>query len=94
MYGWSSNAASSLGCAQSDDLQRLILVSVDVGSGRERVLNGACANAPSQLADQGFFADSDKSFATSLVRVRSDLWLIDDFTERNAFNRLKALFWR
>jgi len=96
VYGWSSDATTLYGVRQSDDLQRLTLVSVDVASGRERVVRNALAPMPPVNAPiRGFSRISDKSFATSLVRVRSDLWLIDDFVPRpNAFKRLKALFWR
>ena len=68
MYGWSSDAKTLYGVRQSDDSQRLILVSVDVASGRERVLNEALAPMPPVNAPvKGFSRMSESSFATSLV---------------------------
>jgi Tol biopolymer transport system component len=80
VYGWSTDASTLYGVTQSDDSRRLILVAVDVASGRERVINDNLAPMPPVNAPiKGFSRISDKSFATSLVHVRSDLWLIDDF---------------
>jgi len=96
VYAWSSDGGTLYGVRQSDDLQHLILVSIDIASGRERVLNGALAPMPPVNAPiKGFSRISDRSFATSLVRVSSDLWLIDDFrSEQNVFSRLKGWLWR
>jgi Tol biopolymer transport system component len=85
VYGWSSDGSSLYGVKQSDDSQRLILVSADIASGRLKVLNDALAPVPPVNAPiKGFSRISDNSFATSLVRVRSDLWLIDGLLQQGS----------
>jgi len=91
VYGWARDGSTLYGVKQSDDSQQLVLVAVDVASGHLKILNDGLAPVPPVNAPiKGFSSISGRSFATSLVRVRSDLWLIDDFLpQRSLMNR----FW-
>jgi hypothetical protein len=90
VYGWTRDGSALYGLKQSEDSRSLVLASVEVASGRERVLNPSLASMPPVNAPiRGFTRVSDKMFVTSLVRVRSDLWLIDDFLRQpTLFDRL------
>lgn len=93
VYGWGGDGSTLYGIKQDpDNLHRFILVAVDIQSGRQRIVNRNLAPAPPVNAPvKGFTRMSAKSFATSLVHVRSDLWLIDDFQPRTGFfDRLRA----
>jgi serine/threonine protein kinase/dipeptidyl aminopeptidase/acylaminoacyl peptidase len=93
VYGWGGDGSTLYGIKQDpDNLHRFILVAVDVRSGRQRIVNGNLAPVPPVNAPmKGFTRMSAKSFATSLVRVKSDLWLIDDFQlQSSLWGRLKT----
>jgi Tol biopolymer transport system component len=92
VYGWSKTGSTLYGVKQSDDLRELVLVSADVASGREQVLNQRLAPMPAvNTPIKGFSRISDRSFATSLVHVRSELWTIDNFKPQQS---LSDRFWR
>jgi len=93
VFGWAADSSSLYGIKQDpDDLHRFILVALDVRSGRQRTINGNLAPVPPVNAPvKGFTRMSANSFATSFVRVRSDMWLIDDFESPVGFlDRLTA----
>jgi Tol biopolymer transport system component len=87
VYGWGGDGSTLYGIKlDPDNLHHFILVAVDVRSGRQRIINGNLAPVPPVNAPvKGFTRMSAKSFATSLVRVRSDLWLIDGFQRQTSF---------
>jgi dipeptidyl aminopeptidase/acylaminoacyl peptidase len=95
VYGWSKSGSTLYGIKQSVDFRQLVLVSVDVASGLERVLNDRLAQMPAvNTPIKGFSRMSDRSFATSLVHIRSDLWTIDDFLpEPRLIDRLWPARW-
>jgi Tol biopolymer transport system component len=77
VYGWSKQDDSRLYAIRNAD-GRMVLVSIDVGSKRETVLNPNLGRVP--LGDapvKGFSWMSPKSFATSVVRIRSEIWLME-----------------
>ena len=93
VYGWARNGSSLYGIKQNpDDLHRLILVAVDVQTRRLRVINANLASVPPVNAPvKGFTRMSNGNFATSLVHVRSDMWIIEGFEHQSTFwNRLRA----
>jgi Tol biopolymer transport system component len=81
VYGWASDGSTVYGIKQDpDDLHRLMLVAGDVGTGRIRIINSSLASMPpANQPVKGFTRMPNGNFATSLVHVRSDVWLIDDF---------------
>ena len=81
VYGWSKDGSTVYGIKQDpEDQHRLILVAADVESGRLRIVNPALAAVPpANQPVKGFTRMSNGNFATSLVHVRSDIWLIDNF---------------
>jgi serine/threonine protein kinase len=93
VYGWSDDGLTLYGIRQDpDDLHRFILAAADVESGRQRIINGNLAPVPPVNAPvKGFTRMSARSFVTSFVHVRSDLWLIGDFQPPTGFfERLSA----
>jgi Tol biopolymer transport system component len=79
-FAWSEDSRQLFGIRQSDDYKHLTFTSVDVRSGVERVL--AANLAPMPVANdpvRGFTRVSATTFLTSIVRVSSDIWLLDGF---------------
>jgi hypothetical protein len=63
-----------------------MLATVDVGTGKEQVVAANLGPVPLESHPvRGFSLISAKSIATSIVRVRSDVWLLDGFTPRTGF---------
>jgi hypothetical protein len=96
-FDWSADSRLLYGIRVSDDGKHLTFASVDVRSGAERIL--APDIMPLPIAAQpvrGFTRVSGTAFLTSLVRVRSDIWLLDGFNHQPSWSdRLQALrFWR
>jgi serine/threonine protein kinase len=80
-YGWSADASHVYGLRQSDDTRRLMLTSIDVKTSAQRILAADLGPVPLvNLPARGFTRISGRSFATSLARVRSDMWLLEGFT--------------
>jgi Tol biopolymer transport system component len=79
-FAWSEDSRQLFGIRQSDDYKHLTFTSVDVRSGVERVL--AANLAPMPVANdpvRGFTRVSGTTFLTSIVRVSSDIWVLDGF---------------
>jgi len=82
-FDWSGDSRQLIGIRQSDDYKHLTLTSVDVRSGKERVL--AAEMMPMPVAAQpvrGFTRVSANTFLTSIVKVSSDIWLLEGFMPR------------
>jgi eukaryotic-like serine/threonine-protein kinase len=93
VYGWARDGSTLYGIKQDpDDLHRLMLVAVDVQTRRLRVVNANVASVPPvNTPVKGFTRMSNGNFATSLVHVRSDMWMIEGFEHQSTFwNRLRA----
>jgi Tol biopolymer transport system component len=79
-YGWEADSSHIYGIKQSDDLRHLMLAMVDIKTGHEQVITANLAPIPLANAPiRGFSRIAGKSFATSIVRVRSDVWLLEGF---------------
>jgi eukaryotic-like serine/threonine-protein kinase len=93
VYGWTADSSNLYGIKQDpDDLHRFMLVAVDVRSRRQRIINRNLAPVPPVNAPvKGFTRMSTGNFATSLVHVKSELWLLDDFQSPvGFFDRLRT----
>jgi serine/threonine protein kinase len=85
-YGWAPDSSQVYGIRASHDLRELMLATVDVGTGREQVVAANLGPVPLESHPvRGFSVISAKSVATSIVRVRSDVWLLDGFSSRTGF---------
>jgi dipeptidyl aminopeptidase/acylaminoacyl peptidase len=85
-YGWGADSLRVYGIRQSDDLRHLTLATIDIKSAKERIITANLAPVPLAYPPvRGFSRISDKSFATSIVRVRSDVWLLDGFQSRTGW---------
>jgi hypothetical protein len=89
-YGWSNDGARILGIARGEK-RRLLLQQVDVDSGRETRLADLGPIPPEfDLAEplnefpyRGFSLHPDgKSFLTSVLRIRTQIYLMKDFDRR------------
>jgi hypothetical protein len=99
VYGWTRDSSRLYGIRVSDDLRYLTLAVMDVGTGTEHVINPNLGPLP--LANhpvRGFSRISDNLFGVSVVRVRSDVWLLEGFqTSPTLPDKLRALLspaWR
>ena len=79
-HGWSKDGATIYAVRHSDEL-RLQLVAIDVASGGERILaKDLGPSPPSDDPLKGFsLAPDGKSFLTSILRLRGDVWLLEGF---------------
>jgi hypothetical protein len=97
-YGWAKDGSRLYGIRRSDDLPRLELASIDIMSGKEQIITDLGPLPLANFPVVGFSRISDKSFATSIVRVRSDVWLLEGFQAHVTFGqRLQDLarrLWR
>jgi hypothetical protein len=74
------------GIRASSDLRELMLATLDVGTGREQVVVANLGPVPLESHPvRGFSLIAANSVATSIVRVRSDVWLLDGFAPRTGF---------
>jgi dipeptidyl aminopeptidase/acylaminoacyl peptidase len=93
-FEWAEDGARLFGIRQSDDLKHLTFTSIDVRSGAEKVI--AANMMPLPISNQpvrGFARVSPSTFITSIIRVSSDIWLLDGFdTPRSAWASLKRRF--
>jgi hypothetical protein len=79
-FAWSGDSQKLYGIRQSDDLTHLTFTSVDVASGAEHVISPDIMPAPvARQPVRGLTRTSPTTFVASIVRVRSDVWLLDGF---------------
>jgi hypothetical protein len=77
-YAWASD--DTIYGLQATNVQQLMLVALDLRSGRERVVNPNLGLVPrANQPIRGFSRVQSRGFVTSVARVRSDIWLLDDF---------------
>jgi Tol biopolymer transport system component len=89
-YGWAGDGSRLFGIRKNDDGRDLMLTSIDLRNGEEKIVTPKLGPMPA--ADQpvrGFTRVSNKSFATSIVRITSDIWLLEGFRSMvSLFDRL------
>ena len=79
-YGWTGDGTKIYGLQPTEDQQHFMLVALDLRSGRERVANANLGLIPhANQPIRGFGRVGDRAFVTSVARVRSDIWLLEDF---------------
>jgi len=79
-YGWTGDGTGIYGLQPTDDQQHFMLVALDPRTGRERVVNAKLGPIPhANQPIRGFGRVRDRAFVTSVARVRSDIWLLEDF---------------
>jgi hypothetical protein len=79
-FEWSEDGQRIFGVRQSDDYKHLTFTSIDVNSGHERVLSPNMMPMPmSPQPVRGLARLSASTFVTSIVKVSSDIWILDGF---------------
>jgi Tol biopolymer transport system component len=93
-FTWSADSQRLYGLRQSDDFRHLTFTSVDTRSGVERVLGPDIMPLPiSSQPVRGFTRISPTTFLASIVKVRSEVWLLEGFQpETTRWDRLTSLF--
>ena len=88
-YGWSKDGAALIGITYDED-RRLLLQSIDITTGRERVIAdlGAVpgafdlAESMNEFSFRGFSLNPDgKSFLTSVLKMSMQIYLMKDFNQ-------------
>jgi Tol biopolymer transport system component len=96
VHGWSKDGKTIYGVRQTDD-RRLVLASLDIQTGGERTVGDlgpypasfSYGSVMGALPLRGFSRAPDgKSFATSIIRPASDIWLLAGFEPRSWFRRM------
>jgi len=91
-YTWSADSQRVYGIRQSDDYKHLSFTSVDIRTGAEHLLSENILPLPiSQQPVRGFTRVSLTTFITSILHVRSDVWLLEGFQPRTLWDRLTSL---
>ncbi|MGQ0736230.1 MAG: protein kinase domain-containing protein [Acidobacteriota bacterium] len=76
--GWSDDGTRLFGLRPTDDLHRLMLASIEIRTGSQRVINPDLGPIPqANQPIRGFTRVANRGFATSIARVRSDIWLLE-----------------
>jgi Tol biopolymer transport system component len=88
VYSWDRTGRRIVGL--KSDAGRIALASIDVETGRETIIRPDLGPVPLAAAPlRGFSQMSETSFATSIVRMRSEIWLLEGFEPpRGLFDRL------
>jgi dipeptidyl aminopeptidase/acylaminoacyl peptidase len=77
-YAWDRDNRRIFGLRVTEDEHHIMLVSVDVVTGNQRVINDNLGAIPQALQPiRGFSRLRDGGFLTSIARVRSDIYLIE-----------------
>ena len=77
-YGWSRDGRYVHGLRPTEDQHHFMLVSVDVATGAERVVNANLGTIPpANQPIRGFSPLRNRGFLTSIARVRSDIYVIE-----------------
>jgi len=81
-HEWTARGTRLAGIKETDDLQ-LIMVEVDLTSGRQKVLARLGASPPSNNPVKGFTLSADgRTAVIATVRLRGDLWVMDGLKVR------------
>ncbi len=79
-FAWSADSQRLFGIRQSDDFTHLTFTSVDARSGVEHVIAANVMTLPiSSQPVRGFTRVSPTTFLAGIVKVRSNLWLLNGF---------------
>jgi hypothetical protein len=79
-FTWAEDSQRLYGIRLSDDFQHLTFASVDARSGAERVIGADFMPVPlASRIVRGMTRTSPTTFIASLVKVRSDVWLLEGF---------------
>jgi Tol biopolymer transport system component len=88
--GWSKDGATLYAIRQSEK-RRLLISATNVATGEETVISDAGVS-PLLITDAVFagftLAPDGQSFATSILRSKSDIWILEDFDPKP-----HSLFW-
>jgi len=85
-FAWSEDGRRVFGIRSSDDSKHLAFVSIDIDSRSERVHAAHLVPLPVAVRPvRGFTRISATTFLTSIVHVRSDIWLLDGFRSTPTF---------
>jgi serine/threonine protein kinase/Tol biopolymer transport system component len=95
-FAWAADAQRVYGIRLSDDSQHLAFVSVDIRTGVERVHGPDMMPLPvASRVVRGMTRTSPTTFVASIVRVRSDVWQLENFLpSAGLWDRLRAAFSR
>jgi len=92
VHTWSRDGSEILGIRGTEDL-RLSVVGLDVRTARARVLADLGPSPPVNNPVKGFSLGADgRTIATSIVRLRGDLWLLEGLQWRSSSSRWRWLF--
>jgi serine/threonine protein kinase/Tol biopolymer transport system component len=87
VHTWSRDGSDVFGIRESENLH-LLLVTVNVRTAQTRVLADLGPSPPVNNPVKGFSLDAEgRTIATSMVRPRGDLWLLDGLEWRDSSRR-------
>jgi eukaryotic-like serine/threonine-protein kinase len=91
-YAWDRDSRRIFGLRPTDDLHHFMLVSLDMQTREERVINPRLGAIPQALQPiRGFSRLSSGGFLTSIASVKSDIYLLEGFrVPRTWWDRIRS----
>jgi Tol biopolymer transport system component len=84
-HTWTKDGSAIVGIKETDDL-RLVLMTLDIRTSKERVVADLGPSPPFNNPVKGLSLTPDgRAVATSMLRPRGDLWLLDGIRWRSRF---------
>ena len=96
-YTWGADSSRVYGLKEADRPRHYMMVSLDVATGREEVVNPDLGIIPpANQPIRGFSRAGNQGFVTSIARARSDIWQLEGFNRPGGFldRWMTVLGWR
>jgi hypothetical protein len=78
-YAWDADSRRIYGLLPDDDQRRVMLVSIELGTGARNTINPDVGPIPQALQPIRGFTRYRSGFLTSISHVRSDIYLVEGF---------------
>ena len=96
-YAWGADSSRVYGLKEADRPRHYMMVSLNIATGREEVINPDLGIIPpANQPIRGFSRIGNQGFVTSIARARSDIWQLEGFNRpEGLLGRWRSVFrWR
>jgi Tol biopolymer transport system component len=96
-YAWGADSSRVYGLKEADRPRHYMMVSLDIATGKEEVVNPDLGVIPpANQPIRGFSRSGNQGFVTSIARARSEIWQLEGFNRPEGFlDRWRSLLgWR
>ncbi len=78
-YSWGADSSRVYGLKEADKARHYMMVSLDIATGKEEVVNPDLGIIPPANQPIRGFSRSNRGFVTSIARARSEIWQLEGF---------------